>query len=203
VTARPGAARAGTLLLLLATAACGVPTGGSPDPIPASEVPYGLAAPLPSPTAAPSSPARSDEPRVYLVAEDGALVPRGRSTPEGELTDRLTGLLADLATGPAPAELTDGLSTALRPATSLTVLDVSGGTATIDLGGPADAPSGRQSTTVVAQIVLTATSLPGVAQVLVTRAGQQVEAPLPSGELTSRPLSAQDYLALTTAAPPS
>lgn len=200
---RRAAVRGGSLLLLLGTAACGVPTGGEPETIAASDVPYELAVPSPSPTAAPSSPARLGQPRVYLVAEDGALVARGRSAPEAELADRLSGLLADLATGPTPAELTDRLSTALPPETSLAVVDVAGDTATIDLGGPGDAPSGRESRSAVAQLVLTATSLPGISQVLITRAGQQVEAPLPSGELTARPLTAQDYLPLTTAAPPS
>ena len=203
MTLRLAAARAAALLGLLGTAACGVPTGGAPDPITASEVPHGLAAPLPSATAAPTAPAGLGEPSLYLVAEDGALVPRGRPTAEGALIERLAGLLAELATGPTAAELGDRLSTALRPATSLQVAAVSGGTVTVDLGGSADAPSGRQSKTAVAQIVLTATSLPGVEQVLVTRAGEPVEAPLPSGELTSRPLTARDYVPLTTAAPAS
>ncbi|MFQ1002732.1 GerMN domain-containing protein [Modestobacter sp. SSW1-42] len=203
MTARRTAARAGALLVLLATAACGVPTGGDPEAIPATEVPYGLALPSPGATAAPTSPAGLGEPRVYLVAGDGALVPQGRAASAGTLAERLATLLADLATGPTPAELTERLSTALRPETSLSVAGVSGSTATIDLGGSAEAPSGRESKTAVAQIVLTATSLPGVDQVLVTRDGEQVEAPLPSGELTARPLTAADYAPLTVAAPPS
>ena len=205
MTARRLAGRATALLLLTATAACGVPTGGDPDPIAASDVPYGLAEPVPSTSAAPSAPAELDEPRVYLLAEDGALVPQGRSLTGGELRDRLDELLDDLAAGPTADELTDRLSTALRPETTLTVEELSGGTATIDLGGAADAPSGQESRRAVAQIVLTATSLPGVDSLLLTRAGQRVDAPLPSGELTARPLLAEDYLPLLTASatPPS
>ena len=203
MTARLRVAGVGTGLALLAISACGVPTGGPPDPIPAAEVPFGLADPLPTASAAPSSPAGLGEPRVYLVTGEGAVVPRGRATGDGDVQDRLGELLDDLAAGPSPAELTDRLSTSLRPDTTLAVADVSGATATVDLGGQADAPTGRESVTAVAQIVLTATSLPGVDQVLVTRAGQQLEAPLPSGELTSRPLTAADYLPLATAAPPS
>ena len=193
------------LAVAAAATACGVPTGGSPVPIPASEVPYGLASPLPPTSAATPSPAPLDEPRVHLTTEDGALVPRGRSVAPGPLPDRLDELLDDLATGPSPTELTGRLSTALRPDVSLGVAEVSGSTVTIDLGGSADAPAGRESVAAVAQIVLTATSLPGVDGVLLTRAGEPVDAPLPSGQLTSRALSADDYIPLLTppAAPPS
>ncbi len=187
--------------MVTATAACGVPTGGAPEPIPASEVPYDLASPLPTTSAAPSSSAQLDEPRVHLVTEDGAVVARGRSLAAGALRDRLDELLDDLASGPSPAELTGRLSTALRPDTSLGIADITGTTVTIDLGGSADAPTGRESKTAVAQIVLTATSLPGVDQVLLTRAGEQVDAPLPSGQLTSSPLTAEDYTALLTPSP--
>ncbi|WP_138761015.1 GerMN domain-containing protein [Modestobacter altitudinis] len=195
---RDRAGRAAALLMLAVTAACGVPTGGDPDPIAASDVPYGLAEATPSTSAAPSASAELDQPRVYLLAEDGALVPQGRSLTDGQLADRLDELLDDLAAGPTADELTDRLSTALRPETSLTVQELSDRTATIDLGGTADAPSGQESRRAVAQIVLTATSLPGVDAVLLTRAGQQVDAPLPSGQLTARPLAADDYSSLLT-----
>jgi len=187
-------------LLVLATSGCGVPTGGSSDPIPAAQVPTELAAPSSSAAATPSAPARLDQPRVLLLTEDGTLTPRGRSVPEGPLRDRLGALLDDLAAGPTPAELTDRLSTALRPDTTLSLTDVSGSTATVDLDGSAEAPTGRESQRAVAQIVLTATSLPGVESVLLTRGDQPVEAPLPTGELTSRPLTAADYAPLLTAA---
>jgi hypothetical protein len=48
--------------------------------------------------------------------------------------------------------------------------------------------------------VLTATTVPGVETVLLTLAGQSVEAPLPSGELTSDPLTAADMTPFLDAA---
>jgi len=188
-------------LLLAATSACGVPTGGAPDPIPTAEVPTELAAPSTPAASTPSAPTVLDQPQVALLTEDGVLVPRGRSVPSGPVVDRLDDLLDDLAAGPTPAELTDRLSTALRPDTTLSVGELSGSTATIDLDGSAEAPTGQESRRAVAQIVLTATSLPGVQAVLLTRDGQPVEAPLPAGELTSRPLTAGDYASLLTPAP--
>lgn len=179
--------------------ACGVPTGGPPDPIAAQDVPYGLASPSSQAQSTPSPPARLDQPRLYLVGPDGALTPRARALPAEDPRDRLDALLADLAAGPSADELAGQLSTALGPETSLQVTGLDSSTATVDLGG-ADAPAGRQSRAAVAQIVLTATSVPGVTAVLLTRDGQQVQAPLPSGQLTSQPLTAQDFAPFLTAA---
>ncbi|SDY67573.1 Sporulation and spore germination [Modestobacter sp. DSM 44400] len=196
----------GTVLTLAAlTAGCSVPTGGAPEPIAAADVPYGLASPTSSASATPTSPTRLDQPRVYLIGDDGALVPRGRDLAGGTLGERLDELLADLASGPTATELTDQLSTALHPDTTLSADELTGTTVTIDLGGSADAPTGEESKRAVGQIVLTATSLPGIEAVLLTRSGQRVDAPLPSGQLTSQPLASADYASLLTptTAPPS
>ena len=62
-------------------------------------------------------------------------------------------------------------------------------------------PAGEQTRRAVGQIVLTATSLPGVTAVLLTHDGEALEAPLPSGELTSAPLTAADYEPLLVGPP--
>jgi hypothetical protein len=200
------AATALVLLALLALAGCGVPTGGDPRAIPPSQVPFGLAsAATPSAPTATSAPVHLDEPRIYLVEPDDALVPIARQFPVGDIHERLAVLLKYLAAGPTAIEKRHRISTALPPDVVLRVRDVTDGRVTIDLGGTADAPSGKESRRAVAQIVLTATSLPGVHDVLLTAEGTPIEAPLPSGELTSQPLSAQDYQVLlnrpTPAAP--
>jgi hypothetical protein len=203
VTRRRVALGAAALLTVpLAAASCGVPTGGAPETIAASDVPYGLASP--SPTGAPvtSDPARMDEPRIYLVDGHDVLVPRGRDMASGTLRERLGELLTDLAAGPTPSERSDQLSTALPPGLRLSVGDIDGDTVTIALVGSGNAPSGRESRRAVAQIVLTATSLEGIGRVLLTRDGAPVEAPLPSGELTSEPLTSAEYAGLLTAPPP-
>jgi len=63
-------------------------------------------------------------------------------------------------------------------------------------------PSGGASRRAVAQLVLTATSLQGVDAVRLTIGGDPVEAPLPTGELTSAPLTAADYAVFLTAPEP-
>jgi Sporulation and spore germination len=190
-----------TALLCCLLAGCGVPTGGSAEEIADSEVPFGLTSPspLPTPSAVPEPRASTGE--VYLVAPDDRLVPRPREVTGASLADRLDALLGRLAAGPTPTERDEQLSTALPPDVELAVADVSGGTVTVDLSGPADVPSGLASRRAVAQLVLSATSLTGVASVVLTLEGQRVDAPLPSGELTAQPLNASDYAVLRTAAP--
>lgn len=194
----------GTLLLglIVSASACGLPTGGAPETIAPSDVPYGLTSTTPTRTQETSTPPRSDEPRIYLVAVDEVLVPRGRAVEAGSPEERLNRLVGELATGPNSAELGEQLSSALPPGMRLSVTAVDGRTAAIDISGSENAPSGLESRRAVGQIVLTATSLPGIGAILLTRNGAPVEAPLPSGELTSEPLTAGDYAALLTSPPP-
>lgn len=191
----------GVVAALLVAAGCGVPTGGEPTTIPTSEIPFGLAEPSAPPTAAEPPEVLADTSRVYLVAAGDVLVPRGRELAGSSRRERLTDLLDELAAGPTAAERDEQLSTALPPEVRLTVAGFDDGTATIEMDAATQAPSGIASRRAVAQIVLTATSVPGVRSVLLHLAGEPIEAPLPSGELTRRPLTADDYLVLTTPAP--
>lgn len=189
------------LVVVAVLAGCGVTTGGSPEELAPSDVPYGLLSPTPT-TAAPSSVAPvGGRPRVYFVSPDDVLVPTGRDVGSGSLGTRLADLLEQLTAGPTSDERGGELTTALPPGAELSVAAVDGETVTIDLTGPGEAPSGLQSRLVVAQIVLTATSLPDVRAVLLTSDGDPLEAPLPSGELTTAPLEAGDFDSLLVAPP--
>ncbi|MGY1822004.1 GerMN domain-containing protein [Geodermatophilus sp. SYSU D00079] len=187
--------RLGLAGLGVVLAGCGVPTGGPAETIPASEVPFGLTSPSapPSPTVAPEP--QPDAGRVYLAAPDDRLVPRPREVTGPSLRDRLDDLLGALAAGPTTAERDLQLSTALPPDVQLAVTDLTDRTATIDLTGPAEPPAGSASRRAVAQLVLSATSVPGVDAVVLTLDGEPIDAPLPSGQLSSAPLTAADYAA--------
>lgn len=190
--------------LVLLTAGCSVPTGGGVTVIPASDVPYGLASSPPAAQAGPSVPPAAGQPQIFLVAPDGRLRAGGRTIVGASRRDRLGALLADLAAGPTPDERSAQLSSSLPPDVLLAVADITGTRAVISLAGGRDGPSGRESRRAVAQIVLTATSLRGIDSVLLVSAGAPVDAPLPSGELTSAPLTAADYAGLLApSAPPS
>jgi spore germination protein GerM len=180
---------------------CGVSTGGSPEELAPSNVPYGLLSTTPT-TAAPSSvQSAANQPQVYLVSPEDALIATARDVRGASPRGRLADLLAQLSAGPTADELADELTTALPPGAELSVVAVEGDTVTVDLTGPGEAPSGRQSRLAVAQIVLTATSLPEIRAVLLTSDGDPLEAPLPSGELTTAPLAAGDFDALVVAPP--
>jgi hypothetical protein len=193
---------AGALVAVLA--GCGVPTGGPVETIPESDVPRGLTTPTPTSTAPAAPEPLAESSRIHLVARDDTLVPRPREVTGPSLRDRLDDLLDELAAGPTADERELQLSTALPPDVELAVTDVSAGTATIDLAGPGEAPTGLAGRRAVAQVVLSATTVPGVDAVVLTIDGERVEAPLPSGELSAAALSADDYAELLSpAAPPS
>jgi hypothetical protein len=188
--------------LVLSATACGIPTGEAPETIAPSDIPYGLTSTTPTRTSETSPPPLSDDPRIYLVAADDVLVPRGRAVEGGTAEERLNRLVDELAAGPSSAELGEQLSTALPPDVRLSVTAIEEDTAVIDLTGSENAPSGLESRRAVGQVVLSATSVPGIGAILLTRDGVPVEPPLPSGELTSAPLTAEDYAALLTSPPP-
>jgi spore germination protein GerM len=188
--------------LALWVAGCGVPVDGEPRAIPSSEVPYGLAERTPAPTA-PSAVAPVETPsQLFLVGADEVLVARPREVAGATPDDRLADLLAQLEAGPTATEREEQLSTLLPPEVRLALIGLSRGTATIDLALPEGSPSGGAGRRAVAQLVLTATSLRGVDAVRLTIGGEPVEAPLPTGELTSAPLTAADYAVFLTAPEP-
>jgi hypothetical protein len=191
--------------LLALVAGCGVPTGGAAKPIPDDEVPYGLTSATPTPDPPPSPVPSRIATEVHLVAPGDRLVPEPREVDGGSVTERLDALLGDLAEGPSPVERERQLSTALPPEIELDAADVTDGTAAIRIGGTTAAATGLDSRRAVAQIVLTATSVPGVDSVVLVRDGERVEAPLPSGQLTAQPLRADDYavLLLSPVTPPA
>ena len=58
------------------------------------------------------------------------------------------------------------------------------------------APSPSRLPLAVGQLVLTLSSIEGIDDVALTAAGSPIQAPLPGGALTDRPLRADDYAAL-------
>ncbi len=195
------ALRAVLLAAVLAVAACGVPVGQAPDPIDPSSVPFGLSDEASaSPSSVPSPTTAVNAPRVYLL--DAAqptkqLVARSRS---GQLpadpTAALQLVLGDLAQGPNADDRAAGLTTAVPPGAVLTLAKLDGTTATIDLSGDFANPPVAEQPQFAGQIVLTATSVPGVDQVLLTSGGQQLQLPVADGSITGLPLTAGDYRAL-------
>lgn len=182
-------AAAGCLALL--TAGCGLsPTSDLQDIDPRS-LPPRLLATAP-PTSAPQTDPERSGSGVYFLRDTAVrLAPRTINAESG--VPALQELLTNLAAGPDAMDRRSGLSTALPPTTRLTVTALDGDLAIVDLSFGQVPPD---QTTAIAQIVLTATSLPEVNQVLLTIDGEPLQAPLASGAQTDRPLIRSDYIAL-------
>lgn len=131
---------------------------------------------------------------VYFVRKD-LLVSTRRQIPEAS-TDRLRALVDGLLAGPTDDEQDRGLSTALPSGLSLRTTRESNGIVALDLDTDSGGRSSSETVLAVGQLVLTATSLPGVQAVRFTRDGRPVEALLADGALTTRPLLASDYAEL-------
>ena len=181
---------------------CGVPGETSPEAITA--VPYELSEPSSATKQAQERPSTSRI-RVWMV-RDEQLVPIIVAQGEVDSLDTARSAIARLEQGPTDEERAQGLSSALGPDVQLSVREIRGEEAVVDIRSDGQAPSAGELPLAVGQVVLTLTSIPGVERVTLTAGGAPIEAPLPGGVLTERPLDARDYTYLVapsaTATPP-
>ena len=174
---------------------CGVPTGPGAEPVPV--VPYDLLSPSgPEPSRSPSTAAQG--PQVWLV-RDEALVPAAAPSAAADARTTAVATLLRLAEGPTQQQRAEGLSTAFGPDVQLAVTGLAEGRAVVDIRAGDQVPSPSRLPLAVGQLVLTLASVEGVDEVVLTAAGAPIEAPLPGGALTDRPLRAEDYVGLTAA----
>lgn len=140
------------------------------------------------PSTGPSTPAA----RVYFVAGE-VLIAAVRAPKASSGRPALQQLLNDLTAGPSASDRRRGLGTALPPATQISVTGLENRVATLDLTVDQIPPD---QTTAIAQIVLTATSLPEITALRITINGVAINPPLVDGAQTDRPLTRDDYVAL-------
>lgn len=194
--------RTGLLLtfVLVLLAACGVPTQSKPEAVNPTSVPNQLlSAPSPEPSSAPVPP--TGEHTVSYFVDEDRLVAVQRATAGGDQLDHLRHALRRLLEGPTVEEQANGLSTSLPADLGLSVSSLDQAEATIDLAEQLRNLPASELTIAVAQIVLTATAVPGVKSVRLTQQGRTVEAPLIDGSRTAKPLTAADYLPLLAPSP--
>ncbi len=174
---------------LLVLAACGVTTQRSPHQIDDANIPFGLADRSPGGATA-STGAATFQYYIYLVSGDRLqAVKRGKTTPATP-----TAVLRTLTKGPTSGEADAGLRTLLDPGTTVDRVTVRGDLATIDLNGdPETFRPGSDQSLALAQLVYTATALPGVSRVQVRLSGDPAEIPRGDGTLTTGPVRRSDY----------
>lgn len=187
---RRSAAGVVTATLLGAVAACGVQLDDEPREVAANTLPYGLLETGTTGSTASTTPLPTfQSTSVFLVDNSDFLVEVRRQLP-GEVRVAIGSLL----TPPTEIEVNSGLSTAIAPSTSLRgVVGPEDGLVTIDLRSDGTVGSPEISRLAFAQLVFTATAVPGVERVLFQVDGQAREVPTGEGQSTAEPLSTADY----------
>jgi spore germination protein GerM len=175
---RRGTAAAALAVAALGACACGIPVDAQPTALAPDRVPFGLLNPT-SPTTTTTTPAVEVPVEIYLIGPTGHLVPVGRdvavSAPD------LATVLGALVLGPTDAEAAAGLQSALSSGTTILGASIAGGIATVNLGGSFGDLVGPPQIDAVAQVVFTASGLPGVRGVTFELSGSPVEVPVASG----------------------
>ncbi len=192
------------LTVLLATVAgCGIDLDDEPRRISSENVPFDLLDPstTTSSTTTTEVPAATTTTQIYLLAADGLLAAQNRSVPAPV---RVRDAIAALLDGPTSLDSRLGLRSSIPTGTRLLGVDRDGGTAIIDLSEEFVGPVGDELKIAIAQLVYTATAVPGVTGVLVAIEGEIREVPDGEGRLTTDPLGRESFPQLdpAQAAPP-
>jgi spore germination protein GerM len=177
-------------LVLVVGSSCGVRSDDGPRTLAADQVPYGLLENAPATTT--STPTRSvpkDRAVVYFVGDSDHLVPVFRDvnrppTVAKVLTAVLFGVQEDEAAG--------GLRSAIDPTASVQARALDPATYVVDLSPEFAQGSTSEQLLRIAQLVFTATDIPGVTGVLFTLNGTPIQAPTPAGS-TSDPVGKDAY----------
>ncbi len=157
---------------------CALPTDARPRTIADSAV----ADLNPSTTDVPATTAEPGAPtiRLYLF-RNNTLVGIDRRTNDGRDANTV---LAQLLTSPNEDERASGYTTYIPPQTRLLRLQLAtDGTITIDLSKEIDSVGGSTSKAAYAQLVFTATALPGVSNVQFRTEGKPVSVPTDDGNI--------------------
>jgi hypothetical protein len=175
---------------VISLAGCGVPVDKQPSALSRHGIPFDLLQPNPSTTTATTTPSPVEVPvQIFLIGPTGRLAPVTRDV-SGSTPDLPT-VLEALVAGPTDAESARGLQSALTTQTTVLAATIAGGVATVNLGGTFGQLVGPPEIQAVAQVVFTASALPGVTGVTFELSGQPVEVPVASGALVPVAMRAQ------------
>lgn len=178
------------IAVVVVVAACGVRADNEPRAVASADVPYGLLEAAPS-TSTPARPPRAPSAAVLVYFVRLGRVQATVRNVAAPVTVQKA--LVELLLGPAEAEAAEGVRSAINPAAGLQAKRLDAATFVIDLSAEfAQGPTSEQVLG-LAQIVFTATEVPGVTGVRFTLDGAPVEVPTPSGTLTAGPLGREAF----------
>jgi len=185
----------------LGVAACGVPVDSHPSALSRRGIPFNLLAPTVSTVSTTTAPSPIEVPvHIFLIGPTDHLVAVARDVPVS--APDLATVLGALLAGPTDAESAAGFQSALTTQTTVLNASIAGGVATVNLGGTFGQLVGPPQIQAVAQVVFTASALPGVTGVAFELSGQPVEVPVASGAQVPLANTSQ-FAALAPVAPPA
>jgi hypothetical protein len=194
---RSGAGALVVLVLLALLSSCGLPGEGSVTTVDDDEVPYRLLeSDAPSAAATETSTTPGPVPMVFWLVNDDRLVPSATDASCDQAPEVVVErLLGELAAGPTDEARAAGRSSAIPPESTLALVDITEGTARVEVDAETAINADRLPVA-VGQIVLTLTSVAGVRSVVLVSGAGPVQVPLPGGALTEDPVTATDYTVL-------
>jgi hypothetical protein len=164
----------------VALAGCGVPIDKQPAALSRAGVPFGLLDPNSPTTTSTTTPSPVEVPvRIFLIGPNGRVAPVARDVPVS--APDLQTVLEALVAGPTDAEAAAGYQSAIPAQTTVIGASIVGGIATVNLGANFGQLVGTQQIQAVAQLVFTASGLPGVGGVTFELDGVAVDVPVASG----------------------
>jgi spore germination protein GerM len=182
----------------LVLAGCGVRSDPVPRSLSAGDVPYGLLEEAPPTTATPRAPSVPTAPvNVYYVRGDRMYPVVRQVNAPPSVAKALTALLF----GPGEDEAAAGVRSAINPTAAIQARAIDPATVLVDLSSEFAQGSVTEQVFGLAQVVWTATDIPGVTGVRFTLNGVPIQVPTPTGS-TGDPVG-RDAFAELAPVPPS
>ena len=176
---------------LLAGTGCGVRSDEGARDLSVGRVPYGLLDEAPATTTSTPTPSvlRADV-FVYFIKDDRMISKKRQVNAPASVAKSLTALLF----GVQENEFAEGVRSAIDPTAAIQARKLDATTYQVDLSAEFAQGSSSEQVLALAQIVYTATALPGVSGVRFTLDGVPIEVPTGEGSLTSGPVGTEVFL---------
>ncbi len=177
-------------LILVTLAGCGVRAQSQATPFARDDVPFGLTARSTTTRPTPTTAATANRFTLFFVTGLSLVtVDRGGPTAVSP-----TAAIRALLRGPSESEAASGLRSLIPSDASVRGVSVRDGVATLRLEGQfVDDADATARGLALAQLVYTATAIPGIDRVRLRLGGKLVALPRGDGELTNGPVGRGDY----------
>jgi len=183
-------------MLALALASCSIKSEGGPRDIPQRD-----RGELNS-DSEQGAGAATGSGRIYLLTPEVPGQPRTLKSVARDVGNTPSDALRSLFKGPNPGELQARMRSAIPTGTQLNNVRQNGPVLVVDVSNELQQLNGEALIDGVAQIVLTASEITGVAQISITIDGVRQQWPSGNGELRDRPLTRYDFPGLVVSSQP-